>query len=187
MDPKYIQLLRKCPFDFSRLVGMTGQLEEATGKELTGILLLALQHGRLSQFKDLWSCRPVYVTNAASEERRVASSGSQCCGLPLDKGKSNASLLSSSEETRLQDLTPSTSSFKDPISPPHRIARMPTCLPQQSHQEGTPEFLYYRISFAGIDLPFLGIGYNRPTTTKNKICCYGGSWEGERCFLSSWK
>src|SRR5947207_7813992 len=45
MDSTFTNILRKCPYDLSWLRDTkTGKLEDATGKELMGMFLLAKQH-----------------------------------------------------------------------------------------------------------------------------------------------
>lgn len=164
--------MRNCPYNLSRLAGKTGELEHVTGKELMGMLLLAKQHGRLSGFKHLWSRRR--VVGAVLEEQLVTP-GSQCSLLP------NTASHGLSNDFPLQDTARAASPFTDPSpSPPPHVTR-------ERFLCNKPRFTYYRFSFAGLDLPILGVCYFRPETTKKKICCYGGSFNGERCFLSSWE
>jgi hypothetical protein len=129
------------------------------------MLLLAKQHGRLSRFNELWSCRRVVID--------VLNQGPI---LFTDDCKSSPIMPPelSNDDLPLQNAMRLASPFTDPSPSPSPLGK-------------APRFQFYRFSFAGFNLPILGIGYFRPETTAYKICCYGGSMNQERCFLSSWE
>jgi hypothetical protein len=176
LDPmikeNYDDILRNCPYNLSRLMGITGPLERVTGKELIGMLLLAKQNDRLSCFKALWSRRRV---NGVVSEEVIPPVSFTCERTPNMLSHDLPDDVTPSDATRA--VSPFTDSSPSPR--PHVTRERFLC--------SKPKFLYYRLSFAGLDLPILGIGYFHPITTKRKICCYGGSSYGERCFLSSWE
>ena len=64
--PIYRDLLLQCPYGLSRIAEGDGPLEFVTGLELLGIFRVAKQFGHLSNFKELFSCRP--VTGVEKEE-----------------------------------------------------------------------------------------------------------------------
>jgi hypothetical protein len=187
MNQRHRDIFERCPYGLSRLASLDGDtLEYATGKEIIGIFLLAKQHGRLSGFKDIWSKCP--VTNVVLEDVSAEEDCSRTIdltGMPLRNllkdrhfgvnANSTETLIGTSNRSELN------SPFTDPSpSPPPHTTR-------ERFLGNETKYSYYRLIIAGLKLPILAIGYFRPETTKKKICCYGGSRGGERCYLSTWE
>ena len=166
MSQKTRDMLRDCPYNLSRLENLTGNLEEVTGEELAGMFSLA---SNTSKYKDLWLHRR--VEGAMTEETLLSLAGSHDC----------TSSHTISENLHQKDVARVASPFTDPSpSPPPRLTHQ-TFLPNRV------TYRYYRLNFAGLDLPILAVGYFHPEQTSKRICAYGGSRNGERCFLTSWE
>jgi hypothetical protein len=164
MNQKFRDMLRECPYDLSRLENLTGDLEHVTGRELVGMFSLGNNN---SPYKELWSFEK---RKDVVLQKKIVGSADDCT--------SYNSSLTSSEDFIQQDLTRAASPFTDPSpSPP----------PYATHQPFLPNsttLRYYRLTFAG-KKTIWAVGYFHPEPTSKKICSYGGSKEGERCFLSS--
>jgi len=165
MDLRFRKILRKSAFDLSRLENVGGKLDFVTGLELIGMLLMAKQHGPLSRYKEIWSSHPIADPNGL-KQKLLESMPPSC---------------------RTDDAqTPPFERIASPVldattpSPNPYVARART-----SRDE--PSFSLFRFEFAGLRVPILGVGYYRGKTTHKKICSYGGSEDGERCFLTSWE
>ena len=188
MSQRHREMFERCPYGLSRLAALDGDtLEYITGIELMGILLLAKQHGRLSGYKDIWSRRP--VKNVWLEEDLKVEGN--CCALDSPKDLAGMSLADVSKDgrhlnsiqtpTRTSNRSAPGSPFTDPSpSPPPHVTRE-RFIGNETH------YSYSRAIVGGIKLPILLVGYFHHETTTRKICCYGGSQNHERCFLTSWE
>jgi hypothetical protein len=187
MNQRHRDIFERCPYGLSRLASLDGDtLEYVTGKELIGLFLLAKQHGRLSEFKYIFSLCP--VTNVVLED--VSDCSRPCAtldltGMPLRDllNDKHIAINANSTETpiRMSNRSEPHSPFTDPSpSPPPHTTR-------ERFLGNKTRYSYWRLIIAGLKLPVLVIGYFRPETTTRKICCYGGTLNGERCFLTSWE
>jgi len=129
-------------------------------RELTGMLLHAKQTGNLSEYKELWSFRRV---NWKGKPEEILSDCKPKDGEQIDGASDRAEI--DRPESPCTDRSP---------SPPPKPGKWKEV-----------KYQYYRVSFATRDLPILLVSYFHPSATSKRICCYGGSEHGERCFLSS--
>ena len=193
----YHEILLKCPFRLSQLAMGHERLEDVTGREIIGMLLLAKQRGRLSGFKKVWSRRP--VTGVTLKQILETSMGSECCP---DRGEQTMIMSRMSLRNFSADNPPETNFETRPESNSDNITRTQSypdspstdispsprpAVTRERYLGNNPKFSYYRATFAGRDLPILLVGYFHPEITTKRICCYGGTTKGERCFLSSWE
>ena len=171
----WADLLKKAPYDLAHLSQENGDLETVTGKDLVGMFLCAKQRGRVSGLKDLWSRRR--VTNVEPEDDYIRRVGSIDC-TKIAPRIADAS-TSSPPKSPVTDRSPS--------PPPHAVRR-------RIFDEQV-KYQYYRLSYAGRDVPILVVSCYDGKTTQRKMCCYGGAKEIqdgnkkylERNFLSSWE
>ena len=174
MSEDTIRLLIKSPWGLSRLAGMSGgRLEKVTGLELAGMFMCAPQKGRLSEYSKLWTVERAIVPPSMLEERWVEANDPNCCadnaGIPAPRWTPTRG--NSSEHDPV--------SWEAPVTDPSP-SEIPTI-----HLERLP-YYYYKYKFAGLETPFLGIGCTVPSS-RRKICPFGGSKDGDRTFISSWK
>ena len=165
MEQKFRDMLDKCPYDLSPLArqSQTDKLEEVTGQELGAMFSLA---SKSSKYKELWSYER--SEPPVPPELEETPSGDDCTS------NHSSSTMSDFDQ---QNLPRVASPVPDPSpSPGPRDAYCPE------------QFYYYLMSFAGLKLPILAVGcFEEEPKSDVFICCYGGSKNGERCFLSGWK
>jgi hypothetical protein len=182
MHSKNRDLLLSCPFGLSRLAEESGNLEAVTGKELTGMFLIAKQRGFVSDFKSLWSRRRVtgvqfdkqLVDCSPPEEQNDTTTHSPGTS-DVENGASFENCDNSTVANENQTCPNSPCTDPSPSPSPHVT------------NERLPRYVFDRLIFAGRDLPILLVGCYRPEKETTKICCYGGSQNGVRCFLTCWE
>jgi hypothetical protein len=133
-------------------------LEKVTGEEFVAMFSLA---SKSSDFKKLWSYHEAKIS--APEETPF---GDDCTETQSSYTLSNFDR---------QNLGQVASPITDPSpSPGPRVAHHPR------------QFRYYLMWFAGFKLPVLAVGCFE-SVSKKMICPFGGSKNGARYFLSSWR
>jgi len=146
----------------SRLADLpqTEMLEKVTGDELAAMFSLASKS--FPHRNMLWSSEEM-----EPPELQNTQQGDDCT-------KTQFSYKLSNVDQQNVDRVASPVPHPSP-SPPPRVA--------YHHSD----YRYYQMFFAGFKLPVLTIGCYEPVSQTKKICPFGGSKEGERYFLSSWR
>ena len=151
-----VDLLNKLLCGLSNLLQGDGNLEHVRGKDFIGMFLCGKQGTLLSGLKSLWSRRRVKV-----EKKEEYIALIDCNGT-----------VSSNDDPQWPNSPPNSPVTDRSASPPPHVIRGPAV-------ENIVKYQFYRLSFAGRDLPILAISYYDPKVTTKRICCYGGSKEME--------
>jgi hypothetical protein len=171
--PEFQELLRISIYPIEHLASSASPLEQLTLREFAAMCLLAKQRGAIREFKRLWRKYSV-IPPVGWEENDENSRECTWTSPGIDSQPERPTL--DTTQSPVRDLSPPA---------PFRRGRI------RFRGNGSaalvwPRYRYYRATFAGRDLPVLLVGYCCPTT-KKLICCYGGTRDGERVYLSSWR
>ena len=163
MEPRLRDILRKCPFNLSRLAYISGSVHMFTGLELIGMFLMAKQFGLLSGYKDIWT--PHSITDPDGLTQKLLDFVPPACRNRTPCLRWPDQIASPVFDASTQTLNPALA--EDKHSLPDRL------------------FYLYCLKFAELNLPILAIGYWQKKKPTHKMCGYGGSGRGGRCFLTS--
>lgn len=176
VPPEFLELLRLSIYSIEHLASSASPLEQLTLRVWVAMCLLGKQRGAIRAFKKLWgkySVKPPIGWEENDETSCECTSTSRGIDSQPERPTLDAT---SRSQSPVRDLSP---------PPPFRRGRIRVGGNGGAALVGL-QYRYYRATFAGRDLPVLLVGYCCPIT-KKLICGYGGTKDGERVYLSSWR